>query len=143
MTAQAGKQMLIKKEDATTAGDFNTVCGITTKDLSINNTKIDVTVPSCTAPEGKLWQKSVDGGISSLAVSGNGIFTSDDTAKEMNELALSDAPRDTFQVVVPGLGTYEGEFTIDTLTIGGAQDGAVSFSIALMSSGAVTFTAEA
>lgn len=140
--AQSGKMMLIKKESAT-EGVFSTVCGLTTKDLTINNTKIDVTTPSCTAPESKLWMQSADGGISSLAISGNGLFTSEAIAQEMNAVALSDSPRGNFQVVVPGLGTYEAEFSIDTLTFGGAQDGAVTFSMALSSSGAVAFTAVA
>lgn len=141
MAAQQGKQMLLKKEDATTADTFNTMCGITSKSITLNSTPIDVTTFDCATPGNPLWDTSIGGGRLSVALSGDGIFTDHATFAEMNTLMLSGDARDKFQLVVPDFGTYEGEFAIENLTVTGEQEGAITFSTSLKSSGAITFTA--
>ena len=46
-----------------------------------------------------------------------------------------------FQVIVPEFGTFEGAFHVNSVEFGGEQEGAVTYSLTLASSGAVAFTA--
>lgn len=140
MAKQQGRELLVKIRTSTGPDVFSTLCGLTTKALTINNNEIDVTTADCTTPGGILWTE-VLGGAKRLSFSGNGFF--EDSAPEayLNTLAMATDPRGVFQVIVPAFGTFQGTFFLSSTEYGGEQEGGVTYSLSLASSGAVTFTA--
>lgn len=144
MAKHAGKQLLVKISNDTT---FDTLCGLTSKTLTVNNNNFDVTTPDCATPGGQLWQELMTG-TRSVSVSGNGIFDDGAPHTRFRAKAYGTGQDDTvdalddFQIVVPGLGTFEGTFHINDVEYGGETEGAVTYGFNLASSGYVSFTAE-
>ena len=131
---KVGRAWLLKISDG--AGGFIALTGITGKSLDINGERIDATVPDAMTPEGPLWAKSLDG-VRSIGFSGDGRVVNDAAEEILKTAVHGDSMEDTFQLVVPAWGTYEGVFSI-TLQLG--DDGTVTFSITGASNGAVQFT---
>ncbi|HBR41775.1 phage major tail protein, TP901-1 family [Sulfitobacter sp. UBA4523] len=145
MAKQKGRLLLIKIGDGAETEAFTTLCGIQSKTLTVNNNNFDVTTMDCTAPGGQLWQEVMTG-MRSLATSGNGIFEGGTSLARFKAIAFGTDAADTadaignFQVIIPDFGTFEGAFHVDNVEFGGEQEGAVTYSFALASSGAPTFT---
>lgn len=139
MAKQLGRAMLVKIGDGAGSETFATLCGLTSKTLTINNERIDVTAPDCTTPEGALWLESL-GGIKSVTVSGAAVFKDRAEETRANTVAMAADPKANFQIVIPAFGTYQGSFYVDSLEYGGEQSGGVTYSISLTSDGPVTFT---
>lgn len=148
MAKQKGRLLLIKIGDGAATEVFNTLCGLTTKTLTVNNNAYDVTTADCTTPGGQLWRE-VQTGMRMVEVSGNGYFEDSAAEEDLRALAFGTGASDTanaignFQIVVPDFGTFEGAFHVDSLEFGGEQENGVTYSLSLSSSGAVTFTAAA
>lgn len=137
MTKKLGRTFLIKiKTDATT---FVAFAGLTAKSLKINNERIDATTPDPVTPEGAMWRETL-AGAKSVDVSGDYTLVEDAPESALVAAAMSDAATDEFQVVVPGVGTFEGVFSVEAEF---GDDGKVTGSMSLASSGAITFTAAA
>lgn len=148
MSKQKGRQLLIKIGDGAETEVFATLCGLTTKTLTVNNNAYDVTTADCTNPGGQLWRE-VQTGMRSISVSGNGYFEDSATEELLRAAAFGTGESDTadavvnFQIIVPDFGTFEGAFHIDSLEFGGEQENGVTYSMALSSSGYVSWTAAA
>ena len=142
MAKQLGRAMVLKIGDGASPEAFTFMAGINSKTLTINNSAIDVTTPDATTPGGALWAQSLNG-LKSVSISGDATFL-DESAQEgrLNTVAMAADPVANFQLVVPSFGTYEGEFRVTTATLTGETEGAVNYSLALDSNGAITFTAE-
>jgi TP901-1 family phage major tail protein len=141
MAKQLGRTLLVRIGDGATPTEaFGVLCGLTTKTITINNTEIDVTTADCVTPGGVLWTQ-VLAGAKRVSVSGEGLFTDETTELRANTVAMSASAVAKFEIVVPAFGTFAGSFFLSTLDFGGAQDGGVTYSVALASSGPVTFTA--
>ena len=75
-----------------------------------------------------------------MAVSGSGIFK--DAASEnavLTEHLAGTTPN--FQMVVPGLGTFQGAFAIPDVSYDGAFQGEVNYQMSFESAGQITYTA--
>ncbi|GAB5431089.1 MAG: phage major tail protein, TP901-1 family [Epibacterium sp.] len=129
-----GRAWLLKISDG--AGGFVALTGINGKSLDINGERIDATVPDALNPEGPLWASSLDG-VRSIGFSGDGRVVNNAAEERLKTAVHGDSMEDTFQLVVPGWGTYEGYFSL-TLQLG--DDGTVTFSVTGASNGAVQFT---
>lgn len=141
MAKQKGRKLLIKIGDGATPTEaFTVLCGLTSKTLTINNTEIDVTTADCTDPGGALWTE-VLAGTKRVSASGNGLFKDEAAELALTNLAMDDDPIANFQVIVPDFGTFQGGFFLSNVEYGGEQEGGVTYSLALASTGAVTFTA--
>lgn len=136
MVARVGRAWLIKISDG--AAGFTSFAGLTGKSLKIDSERIDVTTPDAVAPEGVLWRATVDG-VKSISASGDGKLVKDASEARLVSMAMSPAAADTFQIVVPNVGTFEGVFSV-AVELG--DDGAVTFTMSLESSGAIAFTPE-
>ena len=136
MAKQKGRALLIKISDG--SAGFTAFAGMTAKTLKINNERIDVTTPDATTPEGVMWRESLDG-VKSVSVSGDATLVEDDSETRLMTQAMATAATDDFEVVIPGVGTFAGTFSIEVEFAG---DGSVTFALTLESTGAVTFTAE-
>jgi TP901-1 family phage major tail protein len=139
MTQQKGRTLLLKRGDGGGTEAFATVCGITTRSISINNNEVDVTVPDCSTPGDKVLAKTAYG-IQTLEFSGDGMFTDEAAHKNMSNDALNQA-LGNYQVVVPGWGTFEGAIFIGSYELSGETEGNMGFSVSIRLND-FTFTAE-
>lgn len=140
MAKQKGRTLLIKMGDGAGPEVFTTLCGLTTKTLTINNSEVDVTSADCDAPGGPLWTEVLDG-VKRISVAGNGFFKDHANEALATTVAMSGNPIANFEIIVPQLGTFAGAFFLGTMEYGGEQEGGVTYSLALASTGPVTFTA--
>lgn len=136
MAAQKGSEFLLKIGDGQAIEAFTTVGGFRSNQFTINNETIDVTSKDSAGMRELLG----NAGIQSMSTSGSGVFVDDAAFNDAHTAAMN---KDTgnWQVIVPGLGTYEGAFMITSVELGGEHNGEVTYSLSLESAGAITFTA--
>jgi TP901-1 family phage major tail protein len=136
MTAQRGRDLLVKIGDGGSPENFTTVAGLRATTLSFNSTTVDVT----NADSANQWRELLAGaGVKSAAFSGSGVFK-DAASDESLRGAFFNQTGPNFQVVIPNFGTVTGPFQIASLQYEGPYDGEVKLSLSLASAGALTFT---
>ena len=139
MTAQRGKDLLLKLGDGGDPESFSVIGGMRTKSLSLNAQSVDVTHSQSAGG----WRELLAGaGVRQASVAGAGVFLNDAAAEAVRAAFFAGAASN-WQVIVPGFGTIEGAFVIANLDYAGEHDREASMSLALESAGALTFTAEA
>ena len=136
MAKKKGRTWLLKISDG--AGDFTAFAGRTAKSFKINNERIDVTTPDATTPEGTMWRETLDG-VKSVSAGGDFTLVKDASEAALIGAAMSTEATEDFQVIVPNLGTFEGNFSVE---VEYSAEGDITGSISLESNGPVTFTAE-
>lgn len=136
MAAQKGSDLLIKRETAV-ADVFEDLAGLRTKSMALNAESVDVT----NSDSANKWRELLAGtGIKSASVSGSGVFK-DGTPDTNVRTDFFNSTIGTYQVVVPGFGTFEGDFQITQLQYGGEHNGEVTWEFALESAGELAFEA--
>ncbi|MFN3958283.1 MAG: phage major tail protein, TP901-1 family [Parvularculaceae bacterium] len=136
MTAQRGRDMLVKIGDGGSPESFITVAGLRTRTFSLNAREVDAT-----HSESGGWRELLAGaGVRQASVAGAGVFLNDAAALALRAAFFAGAAR-TFKLVVPGLGTMTGPFLIANLDYAGDHDGEATVSLALASAGALVFEA--
>lgn len=135
MTAQKGSEFLLKIGDGGDPENFTTVGGFRSNTFRINNETVDITNKDSNG----MRELMAGGGIQSFSASGSGVFVSDG-AFDTAHTAVQNRTSDTWQVAVPGLGTYEGPFQITSIEFGGEHNGEVTYTLSLESAGSLTFT---
>ena len=134
MTAQKGKDLLVKIEDG--AG-FTTVAGLRTRRLSFNAETVDITH----AESANRWRELLDGaGVKRASISGRGLFKDASTDALMRQTFFDGAVKN-YQIVIPDFGTVAGAYQITNLEFAGEHNGEVTYDVALESAGEQTFTA--
>ena len=136
MTAQRGKDLLIKIGDGGSPENFTTVAGLRAATLAFNAQTIDVT----NSDSADMWRELLAAGVKSATVSGSGVFK-DAASDAAIRAAFFDQSLSDFQVVIPGFGTVSGPFKIASLQYDGPYDGEVKVSMSLASAGALSFAA--
>lgn len=138
MTAQKGISLLLKKSNGDSPETFGTIGGCRTNNITINGSMVEVTNKDHT----DRWRRLLAGaGVRSVSASGAGVFEGDTAAKDLiTDMFAATEVHDNYQMVVPGLGTFEGAFMITTTAIDGDHDNEVSFNVQIESAGAITFT---
>lgn len=135
MAAQQGRMMLLKMETA--ASTYTAVAGIRTTKFTINATSVE----STDADSPDAWKELLDGaGIKSMSISGSGVFKNSTIEASVLNALLADTIKN-WQAIVPGLGTFQGAYHIDSVEFDGNHDGEVTYSFSLSSAGEITFTA--
>jgi len=145
MAAQKGLDMLIKMD---ISGTQTTIGGLRSSSISLSDESLDVTNKDSLGTRTLL----AGGGVNSVAISGSGVFT--DSASEValrtsyqaqqnttNGSSAQTAAFETFQFLVPNLGTYTGAFNITSLEYAGEYNGEVTYSMSFESAGYITFAA--
>jgi TP901-1 family phage major tail protein len=135
MSAQKGKDLLIKIGDAGDPESFATVAGLRATTLAFNAQTVDIT----NADSANAWRELLDAGVKSATLSGNGVFK-DAASDEALRAAFFNQTLPNFQIVIPNFGTVTGPFKITSLQYDGPYDGEVKISLSLASAGALTFT---
>jgi TP901-1 family phage major tail protein len=136
MTAQRGRDLLIKIGDGGDPENFTAVAGLKARTLAFNAQAIDITNADST--DG--WRELLADGVKSAGISGSGVFKDAASDAALREAFFAGiAPN--WQVVIPGFGTVQGPFKITALQYDGPYDGEVKISLSLASAGALGFTA--
>jgi TP901-1 family phage major tail protein len=135
MTAQKGKDLLIKIGDGAPSEVFTTVAGLRATGLAFNAQTIDVT----NADSADQWRELLaGGGVKSATVTGSGVFK-DAASDAALRTAFFAQTTGNFQLLIPSFGTVTGPFKIVSLQYDGPFDGELKISLSLSSAGALTF----
>ena len=141
MAKKNARLLLVKMGNGASPVVYSTVCGLTQRTFTINAAEVDVTSIDCQNPGDPVWREMIDG-IRSITVSGNGFFENSEQSKRIVNAKLNGDGQEDFQIVVPGVGTFEGRFQIGEFAFTGELEGALTQNLNLASSGKVTFTEE-
>lgn len=134
MTAQRGRDLLIKIGDGAVPEIFTTVAGLRATTLTFNATTIDIT----NADSAEMWRELLAAGVKSATISGSGVFK--DAASDLTLRSAFFAQTLTnYQIVIPHFGTITGPFKLTQLQYEGPYDGEVKLSLSLASAGALSF----
>jgi TP901-1 family phage major tail protein len=137
MSAQKGKDLLIRIGDGADPETFTTVAGLRATTLAFNAQTIDVT----NADSAGQWRELLDGGgVKSAALSGAGVFKDAASDATLRSAFFAQACPN-FQVVIPDFGTVTGPFKVTALQYEGPYDGEVKINLSLASAGALSFAA--
>jgi len=145
MAAQKGLDMLLKMD---ISGTQTTVGGLRSTSITMNDEAVDVTNKDSLGTRTLL----AGAGVNSISISGSGVFT--DSACEVAVRAAyqlqqnttdgssSQTPAfETFEFLIPNLGTYTGSFMIASIEYSGEFNGEVTYSMSFESAGYITFAA--
>ena len=131
MAAQRGGALLLKMN---VSGSMTTIGGLRSTSITINDEAVDISNKDSSSR-----QLLPQGGILSMSVSASGVFT-DTTSEQTLRSKLHQTTFESYNIIVPDLGTYAGQFMIASLEYAGEFNGEVTYSITLESSGDITFT---
>ena len=135
MSAQRGKDLLIKIGDGASPENFTTVAGLRATTLCFNATNIDVTNSDST----DMWRELLDSGVKSATISGSGVFK-DAASDAALRAAFFNQTLCNWQIVIPSFGTIAGPFKLASLQYDGPYDGELKITLSLASAGALSFT---
>jgi len=135
MTAQRGKDLLVKIGDGAVPEAFTTVAGLRATTLAFNATAVDIT----SADSADMWRELLNAGVKSAAISGSGVFK-DAASDAALRTAFFNQSLCNWQIVIPSFGTVTGPFKVNALQYEGPYDGEVKISLSLASAGALGFT---
>lgn len=136
MGYKPGKDMLLKVNFGL-GGGFQTLGGIVNRRLTLNDTTVDVT----NQDSERGWSEML-GGVApkSMRVSGDGHFKSGPVATQFVQSYLNQQGWGLeYQVILPGLGIFQGPYTIGTFEFSGSESDTLRISIELSSSGQISF----
>jgi TP901-1 family phage major tail protein len=136
MSAQRGRDLLIKIGDGASPEIFTTVAGLRATNLAFNATTIDIT----NADSADMWRELLGAGVKSAALTGSGVFK-DAASDAALRTAFFAQSLQNWQVVIPHFGTVSGPFKVTQLQYEGPYDGELKLSLSLASAGALTFAA--
>ena len=134
MAAQRGGALLLKMD---ISGTMTTIGGLRSTSITINDEAVDIT----NKDSGSSRTLLPSGGILSMTVSASGVFT-DATSETTLRSKVHQSSFESYNIIIPDLGTYAGSFMIASLEYAGEYNGEVTYSITLESSGAISFSAE-
>jgi TP901-1 family phage major tail protein len=134
MTAQRGRDLLIRCGDGADPEVFTSVAGLRATTLAFNASTVDIT----NADSADAWRELLAGGVKSATISGSGVFK-DAASDAALRTAFFNAAIGNYQIVIPGFGTVTGPFKITALQYDGPYDGEVKIALSLASAGALSF----
>lgn len=134
MVAQTGRDALIKIYNGSS---YVTIGGLTVQNMSLNSTPVDVT--DIESPN--QWREILaNGGTKSMTMTGNGIFK-DSASEELARATFFTGALVNMQFVMPGQGTYQGSFLVQTIQYAGGVNVAATYNATFESAGEITYTA--
>lgn len=137
---QLGRLLLIKISNGLDPEVFSNLCGLKDRSFDLSANSVDTTKPSCTNPGGPV-QKTGRPGIVSRTFQGSGTFVSSAAMKAFM-VHVVNATAFNAQVIVPGLGTFEGSFFVTNFQATGDMENDLQFSATFEAAAELEFTAE-
>jgi len=135
MTAQRGRDLLLKLGDGGDPESFASVAGLRATTLAFNAASIDITNADSAG-----WRELLADGVKSASISGAGVFK-DAASDAALRAAFFAGSAPNWQVVIPSFGTVSGPFKITALQYDGPYNGELKIALSLASAGALTFEA--
>ena len=131
---QAGHEVLLKAKFIGFS-TFQTIGGVVTRTMRFPDTSVDVTNQDSDGNYRELVQGI---GTDSMDFDGDGKFVSGVAMINIFQARRSKTPLE-YQVIVPGLGKFEGRFVIGSLELTGTQATELNFRAQWRSSGPLAF----
>jgi TP901-1 family phage major tail protein len=135
MTAQRGRDLLLKLGDGGDPESFASVAGLRATTLAFNAASIDITNADSAG-----WRELLADGVRSASISGAGVFK-DAGSDAAIRAAFFAGSTPNWQVVIPSFGTVTGPFKITALQYDGPYNGELKIAMTLASAGALGFEA--
>ena len=135
MSAQPGSDVLVKVYDGVSA--YNTIGGLRTKQLSINNQLVDITDGDST---NKFRELLAEAGITSVTMTAAGVFKDSAAEEDVRGYAFAKTINN-FQFIIPDFGTIQGGYLVSNITYAGEYDGEATYSMTFESSGDQSWSA--
>ena len=132
MAAQRGGALLLKMD---ISGTMTTIGGLRSTSITINDEAVDIT----NKDSGSSRTLLPSGGILSMTVSASGVFT-DATSETTLRSKVHQSSFESYNIIIPDLGTYAGSFMFASLEYAGEYNGEVTYSITLESTGAISYS---
>ena len=137
MSAQKGRDLLVKIGDGATPENFTTVAGLRATTLAFNAQSVDIT----SNDSADMWRELLAGGGAKTAtITGSGVFKDAASDAALRGAFFAQA-LPNLQIVLPSFGVVSGPFKIASLQYEGPFDGEVKITLSLASAGALTFAA--
>lgn len=134
--AQKGLDILVKLGNGASPEVFTTIAGLRTKSITHNKEQVDVT----SADNVDRWRELLGGAaVKSFSVTASGVLK-DSAVMQLIMDAAQDDTFDSWQIIIPSIGTFEGAFQV-TMSVGGDHDGEATYDLTLESAGTLEFTA--
>lgn len=134
MAVEKGRAFLLKIGDGANLEIFDVVGGMRSTSFRINNELVDVTNKTSGG-----WREILSGaGIRHISLGGSGIFTDSISEGLLQGKALTSSV-DNYEVVFESGDKFSGAFQVTSLEYAGDYNGERTYSIALESSGVVSF----
>ena len=109
-----------------------------TKSLKVGSEPIDITNSDST----NLWRERLGtSGVKSLDVTCEGAFIDDAAVNKVVTNLMTTTQTYNSTLIIPGLGTFTGVVSYDSIEFSGSYNGEVSYNVAISSAGAITFVA--
>ncbi len=138
MSAQRGKDLLLKIGDGGAPETYAVVGGLKTRTLSLNARTVDVTHANSAGG----WRELLSGaGVRQASVAGAGVFLNEAAAETVRSAFFNGAIVN-WRIVIPGFGDITGPFQIGNLDYAGDFDAEATMSLALESAGELIFAPE-
>lgn len=136
MAAQSGKSILVRFKDDAGSPAFQTVAGLRSRSIQLNQETVDIT----NADSANNYRELLAGvGVRSLTISGDGVFTDSVGENEIKDAFMENEFRDA-EFTVPGLGVFTCSVQVTSLQYSGDYNKEVTCSVTFESAGAITFT---
>ncbi|VAX03647.1 hypothetical protein MNBD_ALPHA03-843 [hydrothermal vent metagenome] len=134
MAAEKGRAFLLRIGNGGGPEIFTVVGGMRSTSIRINNETVDVTNKTSGG-----WREILSGaGIRQISISGSGIFTDSASEATLQAKALAGSV-DNYEIVFESGDKFSGAFQVTSLEFSGDYNGERTYSIALESSGMVSF----
>lgn len=136
MTAQSGRGFLVRIGDGAAPETFATIAGMRATSLVVNSDAVDITNKDSGG-----WRELLGGaGVRRVAVSGAGVFTDSAAEAILRGKALAGMLAN-YEILFENGDRLEGSFLVTTLDYSGDHNGERTYTLALESSGVISFTA--
>lgn len=137
MAQYMGRELVIKRF-MNADQEFVSVCVSEARSIEINNEEIDISKPDCANPGGKLV-RSLMYGMQSIGLQLDGAYVGNAAQKAMTADAVNQIVT-AYQIVVPGVGTFEADFLV-SMTLSGDKTGELQAQGRMSATGEIGFTA--
>lgn len=143
-TAAKTGRLLVLKQDVG-AGSYESVAGMRTNSITLNNESVDITNKDSVNGSDKLFRELLEkGGMQTVSISGEAVFVDATTYETFRDRALGNTHH-SYRVEIPGASTaaggyYQGTFMIASHDLSGGYNDSVTYNLTLESAGEVTFT---
>lgn len=132
MAAERGSAFLLKIASASSPGNYSTIAGLKTTQLSVNGDAVAITHKGSGG-----WRELLSGaGVRSVSVAASGIFTGSSAEGQLRTLALN-GEIENYELSFESGERMRGRFLVTRLEYAGDFNGERNYTLALESSGPV------